>query len=215
MSQEDQIAADPIIARANDVIDRLFALDETVTNAWAFRALLEDLHARDLSSVREPHVTAITMVQAGIVRGAIGTVMACLETEDWRGNRASVGQILGLLRDERLVAVFPELGKSPDLGTAALDRANHDYTALLANDLLARGRRIRNEMVAHTLIPDDPTPTVTYDTIYALHDAAARLVSDLYRVCYRGTPGFIEQTTMLIEHARIFWDTYVAGIRSM
>jgi len=204
-----------MIDRANDVIDRLFALDETVTNAWAFRALLEDLHARDLSSIREPHVTAITMVRAGIVRGAIGTVMACLDTEDWRGNRASVGQILDLLRDVRLVVVFPEPGKSPALGTAALDRAKRDYSALLTNDLLARGRRIRNEMVAHTLIPNDPTPTVTYDTIYTLHDATTQLVSDLYQVCYRGTPRFIEQRPMLIEHARIFWDTYIAGIRSM
>jgi hypothetical protein len=38
-----------LIARANEIIDRLFALDEEVANGRAFRALLEDLHARDLS----------------------------------------------------------------------------------------------------------------------------------------------------------------------
>jgi hypothetical protein len=64
-------------------------------NLGAFCALLKDLHARDLSAVREPHAYAISVVRAGILRGAIGTVMACLERLG--GDRASVGEILGLL----------------------------------------------------------------------------------------------------------------------
>lgn len=46
-----------LIARANEIIDRLFALDEEVANGRAFRALLEDLHARDLSVVKEPSIS--------------------------------------------------------------------------------------------------------------------------------------------------------------
>jgi hypothetical protein len=212
MSQQDHTVAGPLIARANDVIDRLFALDETVTNARAFRSLLEDLHARDLSVVRGPHVTAITMVRAGILRATIGTVMACLDSRDSRGNRASVGQILNLLRDADLVAVFLKPGQPADLGVAALQRANSDYSALVVGDLFLRGRRIRNDMIAHTLMTVDPTPTVTYETIYALHDAAERLVADLYQVCYRGSPPFLDHQASLTEHAKVFWDTYFDGM---
>ena len=40
-----------LIDRANDISERLFALDEAVANARAFRALLEELHRHDLSVV--------------------------------------------------------------------------------------------------------------------------------------------------------------------
>jgi hypothetical protein len=201
------------IDRANEIIDRLFTLDEAIANARAFRALLEDLHARDLSIVNEPHVTAITMVRAAILRSAIGSVMACLDPEDRRGNRASVGQILDMLTDENVVAVLPEPGTSRDSAVSALRRARRDYQALLKGDLFRRGRRLRNEAIAHLLIPDDPTPTVTYETIFALHDAAQQIVIGLYRVCDRGEPRFPGHQASLTEHAKVFWDTYFAGMR--
>jgi hypothetical protein len=71
-------AAPDIIARVNEVLERLFALDEAVINARAFRAILQELHGRDLSIIRGPHVAAITMARAGILRAAIGSVMASL-----------------------------------------------------------------------------------------------------------------------------------------
>jgi hypothetical protein len=58
-----------IVARANEIIGRLFALNDEVANGRTFRALLEDLHARDLSVVKEPHIAAITVVRAGILPG--------------------------------------------------------------------------------------------------------------------------------------------------
>jgi hypothetical protein len=128
--------------------------------ARAFRALLEDLNARDLSVVRGPHVAAITMVRAGILRSAIGTVMACLDPEDRRGNRASAGQILTMLKDEHLAAFYPAVGAARDAASATLQRAKDDYKALIDGDLFGRGRRLRNEAVAHLLIPERPTPTV-------------------------------------------------------
>jgi len=213
MSQQGSTPVDPRIDRANDVIDRLFALDETVANARAFCALLQDLHSRDLSVVHEPHITAVTMVRAGILRAAIGAIMACLDREDSRGNRASVGQILNLLSDADLVAVFPEHGEPPAPGVAALQRANSFYSALVTDDLFQRGRRLRNDMIAHTLMTIDPTPTVTYKTIYGLHSAAEQLVTDLYQVCYRGRPRFIDHRASVNEHAEVFWDTYFAGMR--
>jgi hypothetical protein len=204
-----------LVDRANEVIHRLFALDEAIINARAFRALLEDLHARDLSVVKEPHVTAITMVRAGILRSAIGTVMACLDPKDRRGNRASVGQIIDTLKDEKLVAVFPEPGTPKDLGPAALQRVTGQYDALIGGDLFERGRRFRNEAIAHVLIPDEPTPTVTYETIFSLQDATERLVADLYQVCDRGRPRYPDHLTTLSEHAKVFWDTYFAGMQAL
>jgi hypothetical protein len=197
--------------RANEVIERLFALDDAVSNARAFRALSEDLHARDLSIVKEPHVTAITMVLAGILRSAIGVIMACLDPKDWRGNRASVGQIIDMLKDAKLVAVFPEPGTPKDLGVAALQRVTRDYDALVKGAAFERGRQIRNDAIAHLLIPDKRTPEMTYETIFSLHDAAEQLVSDLYEVCDRGRPRYHDHLPTLTEHAKVFWDTYFAG----
>jgi hypothetical protein len=199
--------------RANDLIERIFALDEAVSNVRAFRASLENLHARDLPSVKEPHITAIVMVRAGILRAAISTVMACLDPSDRRGNRASVGQIIDMLKDQEVVEALrePAISASQD---EAIARVRRDYESLTNGDLFERGRRLRNDAIAHLLIPDDPTPTVTYETIYGLHDIAERLLTDLYLVSSRGTPQFIGHRGRLEEHARIFWDTYFAGMNA-
>jgi AbiU2 len=206
--------APALIDRANEVIERVFALDDAIANARAFRTLLEDLHARDLSIVEEPHVTAIAMVRAAILRAAISTVMACLDPSDRRGNRASVGQIIDMLKDAEIVAVFAEPGQPEGSGPAALQEVRRDYEALLKDDLFERGRRLRNEMIAHLLIPNDPTPTVSYETIYRLHDVAEGVVIGLYQVSHRGRPQFINHQARLIEGAKVFWDTYFAEISS-
>ena len=48
--------------------------------------------------------------------------MACLDPSDRRGNRASVGQIIDMLKDAEIVAVFAEpvgAGRAPLEGTAS------------------------------------------------------------------------------------------------
>jgi hypothetical protein len=200
---------DPMIARANEIIERLFALDEEIANGRALRALLEDLHARDLSVVAGPHVDTITIVRAGILRAFISSVLACLDRRDRRGNRASVGQTLSLLQDAQVVAVF-----ATESGTAALQRAKCKYEVLLGSDLFKRGRRLRDAAIAHLLIPSDPIPAITYETFYHLHDAAERLTISLYdEVCGRGKPRFLDHQENLIAHAKIFWDTYFDGMQ--
>ena len=113
----------------------------------AFRALLEDLHARDLAIVKEPHITAIMIVRAGILRSAIGAVMACLDPEDRRGNRASVGQDSAMLQDATPLAVFPERDGARQSAAEALQRARGEYAALVKSDLFDRGWRLRNDMI--------------------------------------------------------------------
>jgi hypothetical protein len=193
------------------VLERLFALDEAISNGRAFCFQLQNLHRQDLAAVKEPHVTAIVMVRAGILRAAISTVMAYLDPPDSRGNRASVGQILDMLRDDRLLSTFAAPG-TPDAAMAALKQAKDDYKALADGDLFKRGKQLRNNAIAHVLIPDKPTPEVTYETIYELQDAAERLVTALYQVCHRGTPGFPSHRARLDDHARLFWKTYFEAI---
>jgi hypothetical protein len=194
---------------ANNVIDRLFALDEFVANARAFRSFLEDLHARELTVVQEPHVAAIHIIRAAILRSTIGTVMACLDPADPRGNRASLGQILALLDDAAVVDAFREPGGiSATAQATALAQARTDYIALKASDLFESGRRLRNEGVAHVLLMQTPLPSVTYETVYRLDDEAERLTAALYQVCQRGKPLFQERRQGFEASAKVFWDTY-------
>jgi hypothetical protein len=191
--------------RANEIVGRLFALNEEVANGRAFRALLEDLHARDdLSAVKEPHIAAIAAVRAGILRALISSVVACLDRSDRRGNRASVGQILSLLEDAEVVALFKT-------ETAALQRAKDEYVNLVKSELFERGRSLRNKAIAHLLTTN--APTATYETFYDLHDAAERLTIGLFEACGRGEPTFFGHRATLTAHAKIFWDTYFVGMR--
>jgi AbiU2 len=170
-----------LLARANDISDRLSCiLDVEVANGRVLRALLQDLHARDLSVVKEPHITAIKMVRAGLLRATISSVMACLDS---RGpDRAGVGQLLHMLEDAQVVAVYAT-------GTATLQRAKDKYEALVKSELFERGRSLRDGAVAHLLTGQ--IPEATYETLYELHDKAERLTIGLYEVCGLGKPRFL------------------------
>jgi hypothetical protein len=195
------------------VLERLFALDDAVANARAFRATLEELHRRDLTVVQEPHISAIGMVRAGTLRAAIGATMACLDPSDRRGNRASVGQILDLLQDSTLAAVFPDNATAATDAAEALASVRTDFDALRQDKLFQDGRSLRNDAIAHILIPDEPTLTVEYDTFYKLHDVAEKLVIGLYIACARERPQFIGHEERFTRLATTFWDTYFAGMR--
>jgi hypothetical protein len=155
---------------ANDIMGRLHPLDETIANARAFRALLQDLNARDLSTVREPHVTAIHVVRAGILRAAIGAIMAAV---DRRGDdRASIGQIIHML--ERLdLSIFVDRWQEPTFGSRTLKQAADDWQVLLQSDDFKDCRSLRDNAIAHTLTL--ATPIVLNDAYFRLHDAAEEL----------------------------------------
>ena len=70
-----------LVARADEVIDHLFALNEAMGSADAFCAYLKELNARDVlvkqylvkpSDVAAHHVLSIRWVHAGILRGGGG-----------------------------------------------------------------------------------------------------------------------------------------------
>jgi AbiU2 len=199
-----------MIERANkEVLDPLSDLDGAMTNVEAFWALLKDLRARDLSVVKAPHVLAITMVRAGILRAVVGTIMACLDPPDRRGNRASVGQILDTLDDDPTLAdLFATDGQG---STTALRQARESYEGLRKSDSFDRVRRLRDKAVAHTL--NTPAPEVDDEAIYELCDGAEQIVIDLYAACGRpARPSFLHYRDTTAEHAKIFWDTYFSGM---
>jgi hypothetical protein len=208
-----------VIERAKkEVLDPLSDLDGAMTNVEAFWALLKDLRGRDLSLVKAPHVLAIAMVRAGILRAAVGTIMACLERYDRRRrNRASVGQILYALNDPTLADFFATAGQGP---TTALQQARASYKDLCNSDSFDRMTRLRNKAVAHTL--NTPTPEVDDEAIYELCDGAEQIVTDLFAACgplaediigeRPVRPSFLHYRDTMAKHAKIFWDTYFSGM---
>jgi hypothetical protein len=179
---------------AKKVRSRLIALDREMKNLDAFCVLLKDLNAHDLSAVKGPHVAAITMVRAGILRGAIAAVMACLERLG--GDRASVGEILGLLPD-----------------AAAFQRVRESHEGVRKSPLFDRVKRLRDD-IAHNLVREDAQTPVHYEDVYKLADIAEKIVVQLFKACGRGTPEFLDYRMRTAEHAKIFWDTYFLGMGS-
>jgi hypothetical protein len=200
-----------LIARANEeVLDPLSDLADAMINVEAFCALLSDLHARDLPNVEKSHGVAIRMVRAGILRAAIGTVMACLDPPDryGRGNRAGAGQILDTLKDPTLANFFATVGQG---STTALQRARRSYEDLQKRDSYKRVKRLRDKAVGHIL--NTPAPEVEYEAIYELRDGAEHIITDLYAACGRPPrPSFLHCRAQTVEHSKVFWDTYFLGM---
>jgi hypothetical protein len=201
-----------VIERAkNEVLDPLSDLDGVMTNMEAFWALLKDLRGRDLSLMKAPHALAIAMVRAWILRAAVGTIMACLDPAEnrrnRRGNRASVGQILYVLKDPTLADLFATDGQG---STTALQQARASYKGLCKSDSFDRVSRLRDKTVAHTL--NTPTPYVDDEAISELCDGAEQIVTDLFAACGLPVrPSFLHYRGTMAEHAKIFWDTYFSG----
>ena len=93
----------------------------------------------------------------------------------------------------------------------ALQQARERYEALLKDDLFDRAKRLRNDVVAHNLIPDTPTPKVHYEDVYDLRGAAERIVTDLFAACVRDKPNCLALRAGTDEQAKLFWDTMSAG----
>jgi hypothetical protein len=199
-----------LIARADEeVIGPLSDLADAMISVDAFCALLSDLRARDLPNAEKSHGVAIHMVRAGLLRAAIGTVMACLDTGDpRRSNRVSVGQILGTLKDPALANLFATVGQG---STTALQQARRSYKDLQKRGSYKRVKRLRDKEVGHIL--NTPAPEVEYEAIYELRDGAGQIITDLYAACGRPTrPGFRHYRAQTVEHTKVFWDTYFRGM---
>ena len=192
---------------ANEIMKRLDALALTLTNARGFRVWIEELHSRDLSVVKPPHVDAIHMTRAGMLRAAITSIMAALDTKS--RDRASVGQIIHMLEELDLSTLayrWPHAG----FGAATLQQAKADWQAILQGPDYSDCKAHRDNMVAHTLML--ATPVIENQAFFRLHDAAERVGSLLFDVCGYGRPSFVAQKAGLATNAKVFWDTYWRGM---
>ena len=198
-----------MLDRANDLLDRVGKLDDAVTNLQAFRSLVEDLNARiDLPPLG---VDPIRMVQASILRSTIALIVAILDSKG--RDRASLGQIVELLKDRTLVEFFlKEHGQS---GTDAMSRKLcelcNDYHQIYTAQSFRWVQQLRNVEIGHLLMVA-PIPTVRYSDVYTLADEIERQVIALYEgLGMASPPNFIASTMQAVEHAKLFWQTYFAG----
>ena len=188
---------------ANDIMYRLGLLDDTIKNARSsFRGLLEDLHGRELSTVKEPHVSAIRMVRAAILRGAaIGIIMAALDAP--RDDRASIGQIIAML--EKLdLSILADRWRTPALGATVLKVASTDWQAVLQSDDFKDCKSLRDNAIAHTLTLK--SPIVQDESYFRLHDAAENLTFQVWQTWGSSAePSFLQQHQPgLTANAKVF-----------
>lgn len=199
--------------RANDILARLLKLDEELQNAWCFRLLIEDLHDRDLEAVPRRHHNPIGVARAAMLRSLIASVMAALDPPDSRGNRASVGQILSALENSAVAVLLvrPRQHETTD-AVRSLNDVRSEYDKLRCGGAFADARTLRNDALSHLLSHDDERPTVPYTMIYALHDRADAMTSDLFRLCGRRRQQTQARLPRFRENAVLFWDTYFKGM---
>jgi hypothetical protein len=198
---------DPVLlARANDAFGRIRAMDaKAASNARAFRSLLEGLNGRTGSkTVYDPHKTAIEIVRAAILRGAVGALMSCLDGPDKRDNRASIGQILVIMEEPGVSAVW----QPSDV--AVFRKTRNTFEAVLRMDAYAKCKALRNNDVSH-LLEGTPSPTVEYADIYALHDATEPIVIELCRLV-NIRPECLAKRSHFQQHAKLFWDTHFRAL---
>ena len=195
------------VGAANAMMDRLRPLADAIANGRGFRALLEELHGRNLSELQEPHASSIRLVRAAILRSAITTTMACVDPEG--RDRACVAQIIRMLEGMDL-SVLSDRWPSAEFGATALKEAKDDWGAVVQTDHYKNCKALRDNAIAHTLML--PTPTVPYEAYFNLHDAAERIALGFYAIAGFGKPSFVEHQPSLAASAKVFWDTHWNGM---
>jgi hypothetical protein len=195
------------LARANDVIESAELLDQAITDALAFRHLLENVRTRTTAAGEEEHAVALRNMLAALLRAEIGTVTAIFDPYDKRGNRASLGHVVEVLKDTAVRRFL--VSRRPAI-PAKFDQLERDYAAIAAGSLLKRIKLLRHKSVAHLL--KGARPRVPYEDIFELEDEAERLVGLLFKGLQQKAD-FMAHGTRLVDTARLFWDTYFAGMR--
>lgn len=202
-----------LVGRANDVIESAQLLDEAAANMLAFRLLLEELRKRGDLPIEGEQGEIIRSLRASLLRSTISSVTAILDTGDSRGNRASVGYIATELKDDALINLLAShtyhKPHAPD--RTKLAELAKRYSGIDA-ELSSKVRLLRNNTIAHLLRPTKRAPEVQYDDIFALCDEAEVLVSLVLDGIGFGGPRFTDIRPTLADRARMFWDTYSAGI---
>lgn len=204
-----------MLERANDVLDRAMKLDDAVAELRGYRSMLENLNSRSPIKLARPHVQALAVVRACILRSTIGLAVAVLDPPDQRrGNRASLGQIIEQLKDQNLsdFLTAPNAKRSAKPNSQKLSDACTRYDRLYAGEMSKRVRLLRHS-IAHLLVQDASSlPRVDYSDIFALADEIEECLISLYQGFGIREPYFIELKERSAERAELFWETYLRGV---
>lgn len=204
-----------MLARANDVLNHIINLDDAVAELYAYRSMLENLNSRGAIKLPHLHVKAMRVVRAGILRSMISLALAILDQPDRRrGNRASLGQIIELLKDRGLADFLtkPNAKRSARPDRQVLSDACSRYGQLYLSEMFKKMRHLRHHSIAHLLVTDGSSPQdVDYSDIFTVADEIEKCLSGLYRGAGMGEPPFIKLKKTSTEQAKLFWDTYLRG----
>ena len=208
------MAAASAINRANEIIDSARLLDDTAQSAHAFRMLLGNLAGRPLFPNEEEHALSLKMVRAGILRAQIGCIMAILDPWERRGNRASIGHVVKLLKEDEVknVLLQPSTYLHQTPSAIKLADLSNKYEHLCKTDIYQRVKRLRNDSIAHVLRPDERTPDVQNNEVSSLQNEAEGLIVLLFEGLGLKGPELTAQRAITLERATLFWDTYFTGI---
>ena len=206
----------PMLVRANDVLERAMKLDDAVAELRQHRSMLEDLSARPPIKLARPHVLALAVVRACILRSTIVLAVAILDLPDRRRkNRASLGQIFDLLMDQALADVLaaPNAKRYATPNAQKLAEARTVYDRLLAGETAARAHLLRHS-IAHLLAQAESSelPNVEYSDVFMLVDKIEQCFTLLYQGLGIRLARFVGLKELAAEQARLFWETYLRGV---
>jgi hypothetical protein len=215
--REHQVMLD----RANDLLERTNKLDDAVCDLQAFRSLLEDLNARSAPhlpplELSRQQTAAVVAVRAAILRAAIALAVAMLDS---RGrDRFSLGQIVELLKDTRLVEFF--LNNRGHHGTAnamseKLQKVCNAYKQTYTGQRFQRVQQLRHDRIGHLLMRVQPTPTSDHFDVFAIIDEIEGQVITLHEGLGMLPPNFNSLKKHAVQQAKLFWDSYFAGVAAL
>jgi hypothetical protein len=89
------------------------------------------------------------------------------------------------------------------------------YREILDGQTFKRVRDLRHNAIAHLLVSEEPPATVEYADIFALAYEIERQVIALYEGLGIRPPQFASFKEDTAERAKLFWQTYFAGVAGL
>jgi hypothetical protein len=205
-----------LIDRANDLLKRADKLGGAVSNLEVFRRLLADLDARTAPplpalELSTRHARAIRGVRAAVLRSAIGLTVAILDTHG--RDRASLGQVVKIIGDAALIDFLVEArGQNERAGTMRekLRHVCNRYPEVRGRAAFRRVRQLRHNEIGHLLI--EATRTSERSDLFELADETKQLVGALHEGLGMEPPPYLSWGDQAAQDAKLFWDTYLAGV---
>jgi hypothetical protein len=73
-------------------------------------------------------------------------------------------------------------------------------------------KQLRHDEIGHLLMRKASSQTVQYSDVFALADEIERLVILLHEGLGIHSPHFTTIKRQTVDHAKLFWNTYLAGV---